>query len=261
MAMVVMASLVAGACTRDDDARANGRDDGAALAAIPRRAPQGPPYTTTTLEAIGQLRGFVQLDGPPPSDTVIQPTSDHPVCGTGFTRRGVQRRGAQAAGVVVWIEGIRSGKPLPLERRFEITNERCLLAPEVQTAVAGGTLNVRSLDRVEHRTRITHRDRGEVLATIRQTDEGQVVPNEHVLTRPGILHLSCDLHGWTHGWIAVFDHPYAAMSGDDGGFAMDSVPPGRYLIRGWHPRLGAIEDSVTVTANQATQVVLRAVAR
>ena len=37
------------------------------------------------------------------------------------------------------------------------------------------------LDAAEHRTRITRRDGGEVLATIRETDEGQVVPNEHVL--------------------------------------------------------------------------------
>jgi len=60
---------------------------------------------------------------------------------------------------------------------------------------------------VEHRTRITRRDGGELLATIRETDEGQVVPNEHVLSKAGVLELSCAAHPWTHGWIAVFDHP------------------------------------------------------
>jgi hypothetical protein len=131
----------------------------------------------------------------------------------------------------------------------------------MQTAVVGGTLNVRSQDPVEHRTRIVHRDGGEVLAIIRETDEGQVVPNGRVLARPGILELGCEVHAWTHGWIVVFDHPYFATSGGDGGFVMDSVPPGRYLIRGWHPRLGQLEDSATVIAGQATQVILRATAR
>jgi hypothetical protein len=131
----------------------------------------------------------------------------------------------------------------------------------VQTAVAGGTLNVRSLDAVEHRTRIAHRDGGEVLATIRETDEGQVVPNERVLAHPGILDLTCDVHAWTHAWIAVFDHPYFATTGGDGSFTIDSLPPGRYQLRGWHPRLGAIADSVTVTAGGVAQVALQARAR
>ncbi|HEX6048225.1 MAG TPA: hypothetical protein VFZ21_03120 [Gemmatimonadaceae bacterium] len=250
------------ACAGGDDLSPDtSRDNGEALAATLRRVSQGPPYTPmTTLDSAGQVRGVLQLDGPPPADTMIRPTSDQIVCGNGFTRRGIERRGAHAAGVVVWIEGIRSGKPLPLERRFEVTNDRCLLVPEVQTAVVGGTLNVRSLDRVEHRTRIVHRDGGEVLATIRETDEGQVVPNGRVLARPGILELTCEVHGWTHGWIAVFDHPYFATSASDGSFAMDSVPPGRYRIRAWHPRLGPIEDTVTVATGQVTQVVLRAAA-
>ncbi len=257
---MLAAGLVLGACARGDDRSPDtSRDNGEALAATLRSVRQGPAYTTlAALDSVGQVRGVVQLDGPPPSDTLIRPTSDQIVCGSGFTRRGIQRRGAQAVGVIVWIEGIRSGKPLPLERRFEITNDRCLLVPEVQPAVAGGTLNVRSLDRVEHRTRIVHRNGGEVLATIRETDEGQVVPNERVLAQPGILELTCEIHGWTHGWIAVFDHPYFATTGTDGSFAMDSVPPGRYRIRAWHPRLGPIEDSVTVAPGQVTQVVLRA---
>lgn len=256
--MVVLASS---ACERAKGEKNAGRDNGEALAATPARSRQSAPYTVRSLDAIGQVRGVVELDGPPPLDSIIVPTSDQQICGAGYTRRGIERRGAQAAGVVVWIEGLRSGKPLPVERRFEIASDRCQLVPELQTAIAGGTLNVRSLDAVEHRTRIVHRDGGEVLATIRETDEGQVVPNERVLSRPGILELGCEVHGWTQAWIAVFEHPYFSTSGPDGSFAMDSVPPGRYQIRAWHPRLGPLEDTVTVTAGQQTQVLLRVKAR
>ena len=257
---VTVSGLVA--CNRGSgDKAGDNAQNGEALAATPRRAPQATPYVVRPLDAIGQVRGVVQLDGAPPADSVIQPASDQLICGAGFTRRGIERRGNQVAGVVIWIEGLRSGKPLPLERRFEITSDRCTLIPEVQTAVAGGTLNVRSLDAVEHRTRIVHRDGGEVLATIRETDEGQVVPNERVLARPGTLELGCDVHPWTQAWIAVFDHPYFTTSGADGSFAMDSLPPGSYQIRAWHPRLGPIEDRITITAGQAAQLVLTVRAR
>ena len=133
-----------------------------------------------------------------------------------------------------------------------------MLVPELQTALAGGTLNVRNQDALEHRTRVVRRDGGELLATIRETDEGQVVPDERVLAKPGVLELSCAAHPWTHAWIAVFDHPYFATTGTDGSFVLDSVPPGRHRVRLWHPRLGPVEESVSIEAGQTATVTLRA---
>jgi polysaccharide lyase family 4-like protein len=233
------------------------RTNGEAMAATAKAA-QAPAYTVRPLDTFGRVTGTVEIDGEPPPDTVFQPAGDPLICGTAFTRRGIERTGNRAVGVVVWIDGLRSGKPLPVERRFELVNERCLLWPEVQTALAGGTLNVRNLDATEHRTRITRRAGGEVLATIRETDEGQVVPNEHVLSKPGVLTLSCDTHPWTRAWIAVFDQPYFATTGRDGAFSIDSIPPGRYQLQLWHPRLGAAEESVTIEAGKAAVVTLRA---
>lgn len=262
-AVLLVAAL--SACGRSDSTRresdvggGGGGDDGDAIAATLGFARQPAPYTARPLEAFGRLTGAVEIEGPPPADSVVQPTLDQTVCGTSFTLRGIERRGNRAAGVVIWLDGVRSGKPLPLERRFEITNQRCALVPELQPAIAGGTLNVRSLDAVLHRTRIARMDGGEVLATIRETDEGQVVPNERVLASPGLLELSCDVHAWTHGWIAVFDHPYFAMSAADGSFTIDSIPPGRYGVHGWHPRLGTIADSVTIQEGGDAKLVLRA---
>lgn len=230
---------------------------GEAMAATAKAA-QAPPYTVRPLDTFGRVTGIVEIDGEPPPDTVFQPAGDPLICGAPFTRRGIERSGNRAVGVVVWIDGLRSGKPLPVERRFELVNERCLLWPEVQTALAGGTLNVRNLDATEHRTRITRREGGEVVATIRETDEGQVVPNEHVLSKPGVLNLSCDVHPWTHAWIAVFDQPYFATTGRDGAFSIDSIPPGRYQLRLWYPRLGPVEESVTIEPGKAAIVTLRA---
>ena len=232
--------------------------DGEAMAATAASASQGPPYTTRPLDGYGKVSGFVELDGQPPPDTVFQPSVDQLVCGAAFTRRGIERAGNRAIGVVVWIDGLRAGKPLPPDRRFEVLNQNCLMFPEVQAAIAGGTLNVRNLDAAEHRTRITRGASGEVLATIREMDEGQVVPNEHVLAKPGVLRLACDVHSWTHAWIAAFDQPYFTTTGGDGSFSIDSIPPGRYRVRLWHPRLEEAEEPVTIEAGKAATVTLRA---
>ena len=257
IAVAAVPSLLAiGACDRGSpNADKANSPNGEALAATPLR--QGPAYTVRSLQSIGRLTGTIEIDGEPPADSLIQPAIDQQVCGAVFTRAGIERRGARPAGVVVWIDGLRSGKPLPVERRFEIANERCLLIPEIQGVIARGTLNVRNRDPLEHRTRIVRHDGGELLASIRETDEGQVVPNEHVLARPGILELTCAAHPWTHAWIAVFDHPYYTASVTDGSFAIDSIPPGRYAVKLWHPRLGAVEDSVTIDAGVTSAVTLR----
>lgn len=255
-ATVVVPFLALAACDRGsggDDK--SGSPNGEALAATPGR--QSPPYTVRALESIGRLTGTIEIDGAPPADSVIQPGIDQQVCGAVHTRAGIERRGSRPSGVIVWIDGLRSGKPLPLDRRFEVANERCLLMPEIQAVIAGGTLNVRNRDALEHRTRIVRRDGGDVLASIRETDEGQVVPNEQVLARPGILELTCTTHAWTHAWIAVFDHPYFAATTSDGAFAIDSIPPGRYAVKMWHPRLGAVEDSVTIDPAVTSAVTLR----
>ena len=239
---------------RDGGVNANGE----ALAATPKSRLQAPPYTVRQLDAVGAVSGVVEIDGQLPPDSVIQsPATDQPICIPTLIRRGIEHRGQRAAGVVVWIDGINSGKALPVERRFEVTNEDCALIPEVQVAIAGGTLNVRNRDATEHRTRVTRRDGGEVVATIRETDEGQVVPNDQVLAKAGLLELTCEVHPWTHSWIAVFAHPYYALTDADGAFVMDSVPPGRYAVRIWHPRLGVVADSVSVEAGQRASVVLR----
>jgi hypothetical protein len=261
-AALALALIPVAGCDRDNDPTqkraAGSAATSEALAATPGFSRQGVPYTARTLESIGRATGTVEIEGAPPADSVVQPTSDQAVCGMSFTRRSLERRGNRAVGAVVWIDGLRSGKPLPLERRFDITNGRCLITPELQAAIAGGTLNVQNLDAVEHRTRITRRGSGELLATVRETDEGQVVPNEHVLTKAGVLELTCAAHPWTHAWIAVFDHPYFALTGTDGSFVIDSVPPGRYRVHAWHPRLGAMEESLTIEAGKASALTLRA---
>jgi hypothetical protein len=155
---------------RTDSGKSTG---GEAMAATAASASQGPPYTTRPLDSFGKVSGFIELDGQPPPDTVFQPSVDQPICGAAFTRRGIERSGNRAIGVVVWIDGLRSGKPLPPDRRFEVLNQNCLIFPELQAAIAGGTLNVRNLDAAEHRTRITRSGTGEVLGTIRKPTKGR----------------------------------------------------------------------------------------
>jgi hypothetical protein len=185
---------------------------------------------------------------------MIHPSSDEGVCGRAFPLSLVDSDGQGLGSAVVWLDDVRRGKPLPVERRYTLTNERCLLSPSVQGVVAGGTLNVRSVDAAVHRNRFLRLADDTTLAKVQLNDEGQVVPLERILIQPGRVEVRCDQHPWTRAWLMVFDHPYFATTAPDGVFRMDSVPPGEYRLIIWHPRVGETERQVTVEAGKERAV-------
>jgi hypothetical protein len=125
-----------------------------------------------------------------------------------------------------------------------------VLEPKVQAISSGGTLNVRSRDPIVHRTRFTAQPAGALISLVSHVDAGQVVPDEKVPARAGLVEVKCDEHPWTHGWLAVFDHPYYVVTGADGSFVLDEVPPGTYTLVVWHERGGRTTKPVTVGAGE-----------
>jgi plastocyanin len=56
------------------------------------------------------------------------------------------------------------------------------------------------------------------------------------VTPPGKpLRLVCDIHAWMRGWVYVFDHPFYAITDEDGAFAIGGIPPGEYDVHVQQP--------------------------
>jgi len=72
------------------------------------------------------------------------------------------------------------------------------------------------------------------------------VPNAPVVfDKAGIAVLGCNIHDHMAAWVVVADTPWFARSADGGRARIDSVPPGNYRLRVWHPALGANVDPAT----------------
>lgn len=212
-------------------------------------------YRPVALSSIGTITGTIEIDGDVPADSIVTPTSDRELCGTAYPDSSIVRRGNSLANAVVWLTDVTQGKPLPIERRTEIMNEDCRLAPRVQAVVAGTTVNVRNEDRLAHTTRfVLGGAGGDTLARIPLTDDGQVVPNEHIAAKAGMVAVTCAQHPWTRGFIAVLESPYFALTDQSGTFRLDSIPPGKYHLRVWHERGAPVEQDVNVTASGVSRV-------
>jgi hypothetical protein len=48
-------------------------------------------------------------------------------------------------------------------------------------------------------------------------------------------------------FIGVVEHPYFAVTGSEGTFAIPNIPPGDYVVEAWQEKLGTQEQKITVT--------------
>jgi plastocyanin len=211
-------------------------------------------YSPGGVSAVGSIAGTIKLDGPAPPDTTTI-SVDQPICGTTPEAATV----ATAKGVsnaIVWIAGVKTGKDLPVEKRADVSSEKCAIDPRVQAVVVGTTVNVYNEDRLIH-TLTFIRGAHDTLTHMPFFNSGQVVASERLATKPGIVEVRCGLHPWTRGYIAVFDHPYFTVTDANGGFTIDSLAPGTYKMMVWHEGMAQpATQQVQVAANGSTKVDL-----
>ena len=261
VATLFAVALVITACSRDDTASARTRDGDPAAGRVAARpaviSPPSQPYRVVALQSAGNVSGTVDFDGAIPPDTIVRPALDQTVCGTQILQSRVTRSGTRIGGALVWLTDIRSGKGLPLERRFEITNDKCALDPHIQVIYTTSTLNVASNDRAIHTNRFINVGTGVIEAVAPFNDAGEVVPIDHLFRQPSQIEVVCEEHPWTRAWVAVLDHPYSTKTAANGSFSIADIPPGRYRIRAWHPSLGFTDDSVTVVGGQSAAIAMR----
>jgi plastocyanin len=66
--------------------------------------------------------------------------------------------------------------------------------------------------------------------------------------------IKCDIHPWMISYTFVMDHPYYALTGDDGSFSIPDLPAGQHTLVAWHETFGEREAAVTVSPNAGATV-------
>jgi plastocyanin len=76
----------------------------------------------------------------------------------------------------------------------------------------------------------------------------------------GVVTLGCNIHDWMVAYVLVVPTPWFVKTGPDGVAALPGVPPGRYRLEIWHPRLSKVisrEISLTAGMNPGETVELK----
>jgi hypothetical protein len=243
--MTLLAMVVAGCSTPAADTHADSavyEDSAAGVIAI-----GSGPYAVTAVEQPGGVTGTASTDS-----TTAPATRD--------TRHGCAGDTSAVATeleseMVVWIDGPRAGKQLPVERRYDLRSEDCALEPRVQAAVVGGAVNVFNEDRGTHRLVFLRMGTKDTLQVMPFTASRQLVATDRLTRAPGFVEVYCVQHPWSRAIIAVFDHPYFAVTTEGAPFAIESVPAGDYTVMSWAEGMRQpLARSVTVTSGASAQV-------
>jgi hypothetical protein len=186
----------------------------------------------------GRIQGTVRLSGTPPSDAFEPVSQDQQVCGpqVPVTRLALGRgNGVQHA--FVYLEDAPASQPLRAQEVVPVEQARCEYVPHAIQIPAGTKLDIANADPILHNVHAQQMtDMGlRTIFNIAQPMQGQRTVVDLPLSRPGIVALTCEAgHPWMTAYLLVADHPYTAVTGEDGSFLLDGVPPGTYRIRMWH---------------------------
>ncbi len=219
------------------------------LAASPAAA-----YDAVEVTDGGTIQGAVTFSGTAPAPVKLVPTKDKDYCGKHelVSEQLVVGAGGALSNVVVFLGKIKKGRAAAPSKP-KLDNKGCRYEPHVQAFAINSELTVSNQDPVLHNTHIKLPDSD--VFNYGLPVKGQTVSQK--IRRPGLMKVGCDAgHTWMSAYIAVFDHPYFAVTGADGRFSLADVPPGTYKVVFWHEKLGRKVQKVTVTAGGTAQASL-----
>jgi plastocyanin len=199
------------------------------------------------------IKGKVVLSGAVPAPKKVDVTIDQYVCGNqkdaGDLVLSPQK---ELRNAVVWIDNPpANAAQAPQTAKIEMDQNGCVFIPRIVLVPAGGTVDFLNSDRLLHNIHATPKLN---VAFNRTQPKSRTIPI--TFDKPEIIRINCDLHSWMIGWVVVTAHPFYAITGADGQFSFDGLPPGQYKLQIWQERLGTVAANVTVGDKQDGHVTV-----
>ena len=221
------------------------------------KAGDRPASASNTAAGAATVRGVVKFVGAAPKSTPLNMAAD-PNCAKQhpapvLSQDVVADANGGLQNVIVFIaDGLGNQTFDPPSQPVVLTQKGCMYQPHVLAMQENQRLEVKNDDPTSHNIHpvpVNNREWNKSEPPGSRTEE--------TFTRAEIaIPVKCNIHPWMRGYVAVFKHPYFAVTGKDGSFDLSSLPPGTYTIEAWHEKLGTSTQKITVSANETKAVNL-----
>ena len=193
----------------------------------------------------GAISGHVTFTGTPPKMRPIDMAKE-PSCAkqhaTPIMTESVVAGPDNALGnVVVYISaGDKSAGPATEAVRYD--QKGCEYIPHVAVLQVGQPMEIYNDDQTSHNIHPL----AKVNPEWNKSQPPGAPPIKASYTKPEFIAVKCNVHPWMHGNFVVLTTPHHALTGQDGTFSLDGLPPGKYTVTAWHERFGTQTQEVTV---------------
>jgi hypothetical protein len=159
---------------------------------------------------------------------------------------------------LVWLAPMQKGAKLPVNpalqavkhKPVEIDQPCCMFTPRVVALREGQDLVAKNSSPVAHNINWTG---------IKNPGGNQLIPAKQEYKISGLvaerlpIKIACNIHPWMGGWVGVFDHPYFAVTDENGKFELKDAPAGQYRLMVWQESVGYVPNykgtEVTIKPN------------
>ena len=201
-------------------------------------------------DAWGSIKGRIVYGEDAPAAERIDVERDAEVCGiAGLVEESlvVHKENRGICNIAVWLE-TRDEIPVhpdlkdPPHEAPGLDNRDCRFQPRMLIVRTGQTFELKNSDPVAHNAAVYAR---------RNTPFSEIIPMNQPLQKKFAkaetlpLRVDCSIHSWMKAWLIVTDHPYVAVTGEDGSFEIKNLPAGEWKFRFWHERPGYLLSLAT----------------
>jgi plastocyanin len=200
--------------------------------------------TSATAQGGGTVEVEVKYNGAPVIEK-LKVNKDTEKCGTETTiEKVVVGSNKGLANAVASVPGAKGGKAV----KAVLDQHGCKFVPHVMV-MAPGEIEIKNSDDILHNL---HTYSTANPAVNKAQPKFKKTMTEK-FEKPEIIKLTCDVHSWMLGWVAVTPGP-AAVTDSNGVAKIENVPAGKQKVEVWHETLGKQEKDVDVKAGQTTKV-------
>jgi plastocyanin len=206
------------------------------------------------------IAGRVVWQGKPRKNPEIRMPSD-PVCESlhagekVYAEQTVIDENNNLANVLVYVGNVPKGDYPVKAEPIVLNQEGCVYKPHVVGIQIGQEIIIRNSDNTTHNVHFKSKLNGDWNLT--QSTKGDIAPKDPLARQEvGTSLFKCDIHPWMEARVGVFDHPFFAVSKEDGTFEIPhGLPDGTYDLWAVHEKHGKAEvKGVTIAGGQTTQI-------
>jgi hypothetical protein len=202
----------------------------------------------------GSISGKVTYEGTPARQKPID-MSKEPSCAQQHstpitTETVVVGPGNTLQNVVVYISAGAPDESSAPAQAVTITQKGCQYLPHVVPMVVNQELKVINADQTSHNIHPLPK----VNREWNKSQPPGTPPFSEKFDKPEFIAVKCNVHPWMHGTFAVMKTSHYALTGENGGFTLPNLPPGKYTVTAWHESYGEQTQDVSISGNEAKTI-------